>query len=51
MVPEVLRCQEGQEHDQQHVNNVTRVAISESEDFSIEKQSFIMPDLVTATFR
>ena len=33
MVPELLRCQEGYEHDQQHVNNVTRVAISESEDF------------------
>ncbi len=33
MVPELLRCQEDFEHDRQHVNNVTRVAISESEDF------------------
>ncbi len=33
MVPELLRCQEDYEHDRQHVNNVTRVAISESEDF------------------
>ncbi len=49
MVPELLRCQEGQEHDRQHVNNVSGVAISESEDFSIEKQSFTMPDSVTAT--
>ena len=33
MVPELLRCQKNFEHDRQHVNNVTRVAISESEDF------------------
>ncbi len=33
MVPELLRCQEDYEHDRQHVNNVTRVATSESEDF------------------
>ena len=33
MVPELLRCQEDYEHDRQHVNNVTRVAIGKSEDF------------------
>jgi hypothetical protein len=33
MVPELLRCQKNFEHDRQHVNNVTRVSISESEDF------------------